>query len=109
VQDWPGVVALAVEGRASGETVVTVPPVTHRQPDNAAAGVEISLVLKRHLGLDDAESRVVVRLTINSCSLGTIYAKCRAPTGTIAASYRHVFSGKLSKRSEHGIVFTKRG
>jgi hypothetical protein len=34
--------------------------VTHRPPDNAATAIEIPLAIKRHLGLDDAPSWVVV-------------------------------------------------
>lgn len=40
-KDRPGVIALAVERQPNGETVVTVLPITHRAPDNPAAGVEI--------------------------------------------------------------------
>ena len=59
-KDRPCVIALAVERQPDGETVVTVLPVTHRPPDNAAAAVEIPQAVKRHLGLDDARSWVVV-------------------------------------------------
>jgi hypothetical protein len=56
----PCVIALAVERQPDGETLVTVLPVTHRPPDNPAAAVEIPHAVKRHLGLDDARSWVVV-------------------------------------------------
>ena len=58
-KDRPCVIALAVERQPDGETLVTVLPVTHRAPD-PLAGVEIPHTIKRHLGLDDARSWVVV-------------------------------------------------
>ncbi len=39
---------------------VTVLPITHRPPDNPEWAVEIPPPVKRHLGLDDARSWVVV-------------------------------------------------
>ena len=59
-KDRPCVIALAVERQQDGETFVTVLPVTHRQPDDTAAGVEIPRAVKQHLGLDDARSWVIV-------------------------------------------------
>jgi hypothetical protein len=59
-KDRPCVIALAVERQQSGETLVTVLPVTHRAPDDAAAAVEIPHAVKKHLGLDDARSWVIV-------------------------------------------------
>jgi hypothetical protein len=35
-------------------------PITHREPDDAAKAVEIPPVTKRHLGLDDQRSWVMV-------------------------------------------------
>jgi hypothetical protein len=55
-KDRPCVIALAVERQQDGETLVTVAPVTHRQPDDAAAAVEIPRAVKKHLGLDDGRS-----------------------------------------------------
>ncbi len=43
-----------------GETVVTVLPVTHTPPQHADDAVELSLVTKQRLGLDDARSWVIV-------------------------------------------------
>jgi len=48
-KDRPCVVALAVERRQDGETLVTVLPVTHRQPDDTAAAVEIRAPSKNTL------------------------------------------------------------
>jgi hypothetical protein len=59
-KDRPCVIALAVQRRQDGETWVTVLPVTHSPPRDAAEAVEIPSAVKRHLGLDDARSWVVV-------------------------------------------------
>lgn len=59
-KDRPCVIALAVERQQDGETLVTVLPVTHRPPDDVAAGVEIPRAVKQQLGLDEDRSWVVV-------------------------------------------------
>jgi hypothetical protein len=59
-KDRPCVIALAVERQPDGETLVTVLPVTHRPPDDPAAAVEIPPAIKKHLGLGDERSWVVV-------------------------------------------------
>lgn len=59
-KDRPCVIALAAERQPDGETLVTVLPVTHRPPDHETAAVEIPPAIKRHLGLDDARSWVIV-------------------------------------------------
>lgn len=59
-KDRPCVVALAVQRQPDGETWVTVLPVTHSAPRDATTAVEIPPAVKRHLGLDDAGSWVVV-------------------------------------------------
>jgi hypothetical protein len=59
-KDRPCVIALAVERQQDGETLVVVLPVTHRPPDDARAAVEIPRPVKRHLGLDDDRSWVIV-------------------------------------------------
>ncbi len=59
-KDRPCVIALAIERQQDGETLVTVLPVTHRRPRDAAAAVEIPLAVKNHLGLDDERSWVIV-------------------------------------------------
>ena len=41
-------------------TVVTVLPITHSVPGDPASSVEIPLAVKRHLGLDDDPSWIVV-------------------------------------------------
>lgn len=59
-KDRPSVIVLAVEREADGATVVTVLPITHRPPTDAASAIEIPLPVKRHLGLDDDRSWIVV-------------------------------------------------
>ena len=59
-KDRPCVIALAVQRRQDGETWVTVLPVTHSRPKDATSAVEIPTAIKRHLGLDDARSWIVV-------------------------------------------------
>jgi hypothetical protein len=59
-KDRPCVIAVAVERRQDGETLVTVLPVTHRAPEDAMAVVEIPHAVKQQLGLDDDRSWVVV-------------------------------------------------
>jgi hypothetical protein len=46
-----------------GRDVVTVVPITHARPREAGDAVEIPSALKRHLGLDDLPSWVVVTET----------------------------------------------
>lgn len=60
LKDRPCVIALAVERQPDSETLVTVLPVTHRQPADPAAAIEIPQAVKKHLGLDDARSWIVV-------------------------------------------------
>jgi PemK-like, MazF-like toxin of type II toxin-antitoxin system len=46
-----------------GREVVTVVPITHTRPAEIADAVEIPAALKRHLGLDDLPSWIVVTET----------------------------------------------
>jgi hypothetical protein len=50
-KDRPCVIVVAVESTSDGATVVTVTPITHRPPDDAAAAVEIPSAVKERLGL----------------------------------------------------------
>jgi hypothetical protein len=59
-KERPTVIVLCVEGSKKGETIVTVVPITHRRPPYPNTAVEIPLAVKRHLGLDDEPSWVVV-------------------------------------------------
>jgi hypothetical protein len=59
-KDRPCVIVLAAERTSDGATVVTVAPITHRPPHDAAAAVEIPRAVKDRLGLDLERSWVVV-------------------------------------------------
>ena len=56
----PAVVVLAVESDDAHGKTVLVAPITHRQPDDPAAGVEIPPLTKRRLGLDPERSWIVL-------------------------------------------------
>lgn len=56
----PCVIVLAIERPADGAILVRVAPVTHRPPSIEAAALEIPLAVKRHLGLDDARSWIIL-------------------------------------------------
>jgi hypothetical protein len=51
---------LAVERTANDTTLVVVLPITHSAPADPASAVEIPAAVKRHLGLDDERSWIVV-------------------------------------------------
>jgi hypothetical protein len=59
-KDRPSVIVLAVEREADDATIVTVLPITHSPPADPASAVEIPPPVKRHLGLDDDRSWIVV-------------------------------------------------
>jgi hypothetical protein len=59
-KDRPAVIVLAFRDEGGGPTEVTVLPITHSAPDNPTWAIEIPLPVKRHLGLDDARSWIVV-------------------------------------------------
>jgi hypothetical protein len=59
-KDRPSVIVLAVERQADEKTEVTVLPITHTPPADPAGAVEIPAAVKRHLGLDDARSWIIV-------------------------------------------------
>ena len=56
----PAVVVLATQVEDGAVTEVTVLPITHRPPDNPAWAIEIPPAVKRHLGLDDERSWIVI-------------------------------------------------
>jgi hypothetical protein len=58
-KDRPAVVVLMQERRADGANVVTVAPITHR-PSETSRAVEIPHKVKKHLGLDDDASFIVL-------------------------------------------------
>jgi hypothetical protein len=59
-KDRPCVIVVAAERVSDGATVVTVLPVTHRPPNDAAAAVELPQTVKQRLGLDLERSWIVV-------------------------------------------------
>jgi hypothetical protein len=59
-KDRPSVIVLAVEREADGATIVTVLPITHSLPVDPESAVEIPTPVKRHLGLDDDPSWIIV-------------------------------------------------
>jgi hypothetical protein len=59
-KDRPSVIVLCVEGPEAGTTVVTVLPITHVRPKHEEEGIEVPPAVKRHLGLDDDPSWVLV-------------------------------------------------
>ena len=56
----PCVIVLAVKRTTADAILVRVVPVTHSAPDEPAAAVELPRPVKRHLGLDDERSWVVL-------------------------------------------------
>lgn len=59
-KDRPSVIVLAVKRQADDSTVVTVLPITHTDPGAPGGAVEIPAAVKRHLGLDDSRSWIIV-------------------------------------------------
>jgi hypothetical protein len=56
----PCVIILATSCPAEGILLVRVAPVTHSPPDDPAAACELPPTVKRHLGLDDGRSWVIL-------------------------------------------------
>jgi hypothetical protein len=59
-KDRPCVVVLCVEIDDDDSTLVTVLPVTHRQPADSRMAVEIPQRVKHYLGLDEDRSWIVI-------------------------------------------------
>ena len=56
----PCLVVFCATRESDGELIVTVLPITHAAPRDAISAVEIPPAVKKHLGLDDARSWIVV-------------------------------------------------
>jgi hypothetical protein len=56
----PSVIVLTVERPKDGATLVTVLPITHAEPTEPEAAVELPVAVKRRLGPDDTRSWVMV-------------------------------------------------
>jgi hypothetical protein len=59
LKDRPCVIVLAVDRGLEG-TTVTVVPVTHTAPRDTSVAMELPPAVKRHLGLDEARSWVML-------------------------------------------------
>jgi hypothetical protein len=60
LKDRPCAIVLAADGGESGATTVTVAPITHTPPRDPEVAIELPPKVKRHLGLDDGHSWIVV-------------------------------------------------
>ncbi len=58
-KDRPALIVLAIK-LAADTFEVTVLPITHRPPQHPGWAIEIPAPVKRHLGLDEARSWIVV-------------------------------------------------
>lgn len=59
-KDRPCVIILSIEKPAEGITMVRVVPVTHSPPGDLTVSAELPPAVKRHLGLDDDRSWVIL-------------------------------------------------
>src|ERR1700704_473426 len=76
-KDRPSVIVLAVERPVNDTTVVVVLPITHNPPADPASAVEIPAAVKRHLGLDDERSWIVVAEGNSAAVIAMTTASCR--------------------------------
>jgi hypothetical protein len=60
VKDRPCVIVLAMERPTDRSPLVRVVPVTHSAPDMLTPAIELPRAVKRHLGLDESRSWVVL-------------------------------------------------
>jgi hypothetical protein len=58
-KDRPCAIVLAAR-KASGDIVTYVAPITHRRPADATRGIALPARLRRHLGLDQLPSWIIV-------------------------------------------------
>lgn len=59
-KDRPSVIVLGITRESDDATIVTVLPITHTAPVDPRSAIEIPLPVKKHLGLDDARSWIVI-------------------------------------------------
>lgn len=59
-KDRPSIIVLSVTRASDNATIVTVLPITHAAPVDPTAAIEIPPPVKKHLGLDDARSWIVI-------------------------------------------------
>jgi uncharacterized protein YifN (PemK superfamily) len=55
----PCVIVLAIEERKK-DTLVTVAPITHSRPGKTTLAIELTSKIKRHIGLDDGQSWIIL-------------------------------------------------
>ncbi len=60
VKDRPCAIVAAIQTDDNGRRRVLVLPVTHSKPDNLELAIEIPASVKRHLGLDEEQSWIVL-------------------------------------------------
>ena len=101
-KDRPSVIVLAVEREADGATLVTVLPITHVAPSDPATAVEIPMPIKRHLGLDNDPSWIIVDEG-NEFLWPGYDLRFRTTTATTTASSRPASSIRCSKPLRTGI------
>jgi hypothetical protein len=106
-KDRPSVIVLAVERQADDSTLVTVLPITHTAPADPGGAVEIPAPVKRHLGLDDGRSWIIVSEGNEFDWPGYEFGKPAAGIAMISASCRRDFSIKSSMPSCLGTATTK--
>jgi hypothetical protein len=106
-KDRPSVIVLAIERPANDMTVVVVLPITHAPPADPMAAVEIPASVKRHLGLDEERSWIVVTEGNEFDWPGYDIRKIGHSDRYDYGFLRHDSSGKSSKPSLHGIVHAK--
>jgi hypothetical protein len=109
------VIVTAIERAADGEAIVTVMPITHREPDDAAKAVEIPLVTKRRSGSMISAHGSWSMKVINSYGRATISGRFRGATNTITDFSRrtyYLFQSVLNKArawlNQHGLQVTTR-
>jgi hypothetical protein len=59
-KDRPSVIVLSLIRASDDATIITVLPITHRAPLDPQAAVEIPPRVKKHLGLDEARSWIII-------------------------------------------------
>jgi hypothetical protein len=60
VKNRPCVIVISSLRSDDGATIVRVAPITHRSPDDPVMAIELPLSVKKHLGLDDQRSWIML-------------------------------------------------
>ncbi|MBU6297350.1 MAG: type II toxin-antitoxin system PemK/MazF family toxin [Alphaproteobacteria bacterium] len=99
VKDRPCVIVLKIE-RQNEMVVVTVSPITHRQPSSETPALELPQSVKRHLGYDSEKSWIVLDEINQFAWPGFDLRPIRGRNGRIDYSY---LPPKLFERVAAGI------